>query len=150
MRNSIGNRDIPLQCQHYVPASRPSNYASLFDDCALGDGAILPKLYRANYRQFKSVALMESCTQLRFVETPQSSLFFEPREPVALLPHTDETFFQPQTAFVAVGPRLLAAVRGWFSCMLLKPCTDLNMSVRPVSRNNVLGAFGARVNLTFA
>jgi hypothetical protein len=65
----------------------------LFDDCALGDGTILPKLYAANYRQFKSVALMESYTELRFVETPQGCLFFEPMEPVALLPHTDETFF---------------------------------------------------------
>ncbi len=96
MSNSIANSDIPLQRQHYVPATRQSNYASLFDDCALGNGARLSKLYAANYRQFKSVALMESCTQLRFVKRPHSSLFFKPREPVALLPHTDETFFPPQ------------------------------------------------------
>jgi hypothetical protein len=79
-----------------ILASTPSNYASLFDDCALGNGAILPKFYAANYRQFKAVGLMESCTQLWETERPQSSLLFEPRKPVTLLPHTNKTFFQSQ------------------------------------------------------
>jgi hypothetical protein len=38
-----------------ILASAPSNYARFFDDCALGNGAILPKFYAANYRQFKAV-----------------------------------------------------------------------------------------------
>ena len=69
-----------------ILASTPSNYASLFDDCALGNGAILPKFYAANYRQFKAVGLMESCTQLWETERPQSSLLFEPRKPVTRAP----------------------------------------------------------------
>ena len=73
---------------------------------------------------------MESCTQLWETERPQSSLLFEPSKPVTRSPTYWRKLFPLSNTFVAVGPRWLAAMPGWFSCMLLKPWTDLNMSVR--------------------